>query len=206
MWWGFIETFRDQPPARESGVAPKYPSKIIPSLVLARAPTVQQGWPRLRVNQTGTSGSVQVLDRPQPSQLSLNSLLRVSHSEQGLCGTGSQTAEHLLQSCPLYNLLGMWIWPGGAYEVLPTSSRRQEYSSHEIEEEDLGDPRGTANFIEETSFHLTNEKMWGTYNFIEETSFHLTNEKIWGTYKVLPISSKRLEFHDEWEEAPKCCA
>ena len=35
-----------------------------------KAPTVQQGWPLLPVNQTGTSYSIQAQDRPQPPQLS----------------------------------------------------------------------------------------------------------------------------------------
>ena len=38
--------------------------------VEAQAPIVQQGWPLLSVNQTGTSYSIQAQDRPQPPQLS----------------------------------------------------------------------------------------------------------------------------------------
>ena len=38
--------------------------------VEAQAPTVQQGWPLLPVNQTGTSNSVQAQDGPQLPQLS----------------------------------------------------------------------------------------------------------------------------------------
>ena len=33
------------------------------------------------------------------------------HTEQCPCGTGSQTTEHQLQSCPLYELLRKGIWP-----------------------------------------------------------------------------------------------
>ena len=35
----------------------------------------------------------------------LYSKLRISHIEQCPCGTGSQTTEHLLQSCPIYEPL-----------------------------------------------------------------------------------------------------
>ena len=35
----------------------------------------------------------------------------ICHTEQCPCGTGSQTTEHLMQSCPLYELLRKAIWP-----------------------------------------------------------------------------------------------
>ena len=39
------------------------------------------------------------------------SKLRIGHTEQCPCGTGSQTTEHLLQSCPTYEPLRKGIWP-----------------------------------------------------------------------------------------------
>ena len=60
------------------------------------------------------------------------------HTEQCPRGTGSQTREHLLQSCPLCELFRKRIWSDysprkrtvalGTYEVLPPSSRRLEFS------------------------------------------------------------------------------
>ena len=41
----------------------------------------------------------------------LYSKLRIGHTEQCPCGTGSQTIEHLLQSCPIYEPLRKEIWP-----------------------------------------------------------------------------------------------
>ena len=41
----------------------------------------------------------------------LYSKLRNGHTVQCPCGTGSQTTEHLLQSCPLYEILRQGIWP-----------------------------------------------------------------------------------------------
>ena len=41
----------------------------------------------------------------------LYSKLRIGHTEQCLCGTGSQTTEHLLQFCPTYEPLRKGIWP-----------------------------------------------------------------------------------------------
>ena len=35
----------------------------------------------------------------------------IGHTEQCPCGTGSQTTEHLLQSCPIYEPLRKGIWP-----------------------------------------------------------------------------------------------
>ena len=76
----------------------------------------------------------------------LYSKLRIGHTEQGPCGTGSQTTEHLLRSCPIYEPLRKGIWP----EHTPVAHKL--YGSP-------GDLRCTATFIEETgSFHLTNQK------------------------------------------------
>ena len=41
----------------------------------------------------------------------LYSKLCIGHTEQCPCGTGSQTTEHLLQSCPTYQPLRKGIWP-----------------------------------------------------------------------------------------------
>ena len=65
------------------------------------------------------------------------SKLRSGHTEQCPCSTGSQTTQHLLQSCPLYELLRKGIWPD------PTQIARKLYSS-------LGDLWCTATFIEKT--------------------------------------------------------
>ena len=78
----------------------------------------------------------------------LYSKLRIDHAEQCPCGTGSQTTEHLLQSCPLYEPLREGIWPDhtpvagsstvpwGTYDVLPSSSRTLEFSSDGRKEEE----------------------------------------------------------------------
>ena len=53
--------------------------------------------------------------RLRPGQNRLNyhlySKLHIGHSEQCPCGTGSQTTEHLLQSCLIYEPLRKGIWP-----------------------------------------------------------------------------------------------
>ena len=52
----------------------------------------------------------------------------ISTTEQSPCGTGSQTTEHLLQSCPLYTALRQMAglttrqWPGNCMEVWRTCS------------------------------------------------------------------------------------
>ena len=69
----------------------------------------------------------------------LYSKLRIGHTEQCPCGTGSQTKEHLLQSCPIYEPLRKGIWPDH------TPVARKLYGSLR----DLQCTR-TATFIEET--------------------------------------------------------
>ena len=64
------------------------------------------------------------------------SKLRIGHTEQCSCGSGSQTTEHL-QSCPIYEPLRKGIWPDH------TPVARKLYGS-------LRDLRCTATFIEET--------------------------------------------------------
>ena len=39
--------------------------------------------------------------------------IRVSHTDECPCGTESQTPEHILQSCPLYDNLRRATWPNG---------------------------------------------------------------------------------------------
>ena len=71
----------------------------------------------------------------------LYSKLRIGHTEQCPCGTGSQTTEHLLQSCPTYEPLRKGIWPDHTPVV------RKLYGS-------LRDLRCTATFIEETGVSI----------------------------------------------------
>ena len=71
----------------------------------------------------------------------LYSKFRIGHTEQCPCGTGSQTTEHLLQSCPIYEPLRKGIWPDH------TPMTRKLYRS-------LRDLRCTATFIEETGVSI----------------------------------------------------
>ena len=71
----------------------------------------------------------------------LYSKLRIGHTEQYLCSTGSQTTEHLLQSCPTYEPLWKGIWPDH------TPVARKLYGS-------LRDLRCTATFIRETGVSI----------------------------------------------------
>ena len=71
----------------------------------------------------------------------LYSKLRIGHTEQCPCGTGSQTTEHLLQSCPIYKPLRKGIWPDH------TPVARKLYGS-------LRDLQCTATFIKETGVSI----------------------------------------------------
>ena len=71
----------------------------------------------------------------------LYSKLRIGHTEQCPCVTGSQTTEHLLQSCPTYEPLRKGIWPDH------TPVARKLYGS-------LRDLRCTATFIGETGVSI----------------------------------------------------
>ena len=71
----------------------------------------------------------------------LNPKVRIGHTEQCPCGIGSQTTEHLLQSCPIYEPLRNGIWPDH------TPVARKLYGS-------LRDLRCTATFIEETGVSI----------------------------------------------------
>ena len=66
----------------------------------------------------------------------LYSKLCIGHTVQCPCGTGSQTTEHLLRSCLIYEPLRKGIWPDS------TPIAHKLYG-------DLGDLRSTATFIEE---------------------------------------------------------
>ena len=74
----------------------------------------------------------------------LYSILCIGYTELCPCSTGIQTTEHLLQSCPLYELLKKGIW------LDHTSTACKFYGS-------LEDLWCAAIFIE-TSFHLTKKK------------------------------------------------
>ena len=71
----------------------------------------------------------------------LYSKLRIGHTEQCPCGTGSQTTEHLLQFCPTYEPLRKGIWPDH------TPLARKLYGS-------LRDLQCTATFIGETGISI----------------------------------------------------
>ena len=70
-------------------------------------------------------------------------------------GTGSQTTEHQLPSCPIYEPLREGIWPDqtpiarklygslGTCDSLPPSLRKQEIASDEREEEEIHLPNST---------------------------------------------------------------
>ena len=71
----------------------------------------------------------------------LYSKLRIGCTEQLPCRTGSQTIEHLLQSCPTYEPLRKGIWPDH------TPVAHKLYGS-------LRDLQCTATFIEETGVSI----------------------------------------------------
>ena len=76
----------------------------------------------------------------------VHSKFGLSNTEQCPCGTGSPTTEHLLQSCPIYELPRKGIWPGH------TPVARKLYSS-------LGEPTMHCHLHRgDWSFQLTNEK------------------------------------------------
>ena len=77
----------------------------------------------------------------------LYSKLRIGHTEQCPCGTGSQTTEHLLQFCPTYEPLRKGIWPDH------TPVARKLYGS-------LRDLRCTATFIRETGVSIWRTRKW----------------------------------------------
>ena len=65
----------------------------------------------------------------------------IGTTEQCPCGTGSQTTEHLLQSCPLYKALRQMTWPDH------TPVARKLYGS-------LEDLQRTATFVLETGVSI----------------------------------------------------
>ena len=67
--------------------------------------------------------------------------LRIGQTEQCPCKTGSQTTEHLLQSCPLHEVLRTRTWPD------PIPVTRKLYGS-------LEDLRRTATFTAETGVSI----------------------------------------------------
>ena len=87
----------------------------------------------------------------------------IGHTEQCPCSTGSQTTEHLLQSCPIYKPLRKGIWP----DDTPVACKF--YGS-------LGDLKCTAIFIEETGVSI-----WQTRRRMQSYQ-HLL---IWTLYPIL---------------------
>jgi len=67
--------------------------------------------------------------------------LRIGQTEQCPCGTGNQTTEHLLQSCPLYEALRKQTWP----DTTPVAQKL--YGS-------LEDLQSTATFTAETGVSI----------------------------------------------------
>ena len=91
------------------------------------------------------------------------------------CSLFSQTTKHLLQSCPLYELLRKEIWP----DYTPVARKR--YGS-------LGDLRCTATLIEETEFPPD-----------ERVLFSVKSVSLWVFSNIrqqLPINS---EISQHWE-------
>ena len=80
-----------------------------------------------------------------PLNYHLYSKLRTGHTEQCPCGTGSQTTEHLLQSCPIYE---------------PLKGNVARPHSHSLQA--VQKPEGLAMHCHlhrgDWSFHLTKEK------------------------------------------------
>ena len=71
----------------------------------------------------------------------LYSKLRIGHTQQCPCGTGSPTTQHLLQSCPIYEPLRKGVWP----DHTPVACKL--YGS-------LRNLHCTATFIEETGVSI----------------------------------------------------
>ena len=145
----------------------------------AQAPTVQQGWTLLPVNQTGTSDIVQAQDRPQPPQLS-----PVFQSPYWLhravpCSTSSQTTEHLMQSCPIYEPLRKGIWPDH------TPVARKLYGS-------LSDLRCTATFIDETGVSIWRTRRRRELIKADRKFNKLINFKWWHIHAEHGIWKKRF--------------
>ena len=100
-----------------------------------------------------------------------NSALAIQSS--ALCGTGSQTTEHLLQSCPTYEPLRKGIWP----DHTPVSPQ------------DVRKPEGLAMHCHlhrgDWSFHLTNEKKMIRNEFkVPAILCFLWSAFIWAMYPV----------------------
>ena len=112
----------------------------------AQAPTVQQGWPLLPVNQTGTSYSIQAQDRPQPPQLS--PVFQTPHWP--------------------YGAVPLWYWQSDnrtSTAVLPHLQATQKGNlarPHSRSPQAVRKPEGPAMHCHlhrgDWNFHLTNEK------------------------------------------------
>ena len=91
----------------------------------------------------------------------LYSKLRIGHTEQCPCGTGSQTTEHLLHFCPTYEPLRKGIWPDH------TPVARKLYGS-------LRDLRCTATFIGETGVSIWRTRRRSMLNVHSSPLFSLS--------------------------------
>ena len=113
--------------------------------VEVRAPAVQQDWLLLLTRREHVT-VFRLRTRHHPLNYHLYSKLCIGYTEQCPYVTGSQTTEHLLQSSPLYKLLGKGIW----------------WKPHSCSPHTLWQSRGPMTYCHfnwgDWSFHVTNKK------------------------------------------------
>ena len=137
---------------------------LLTQQVEAQAPTVQQGWPLLPVNQTGTSDSVQTQDRPHPPQLS--PIFQTLHWP--------------------YGAMPLRYWQSDnrpAAAVLPHLRATQKGNlarPHSCSPQAVQKPEGPAMHCHlhwgDWSFHLTNEKKKKNYAAFKYSSRQMTGK------------------------------